>query len=156
HYALIARWIDENRAGHGYGWEPYPLSLRIVNWIKWALAGNELGMVAVQSLAVQTRHLVRRLEWHLLGNHLFANAKALIFAGVVFRRSEADSWRSTGLNILARQLPKQLLADGGHFELSPLYHSRIQEDLLDLINLAQTYPDTLPSQVVETWAEAIQ
>src|SRR5262249_39544867 len=150
-----ARWIEENRVGQGNGWEPYPLSLRIVNWIKWALAGNELGVVAVQSLAVQTHYLVRRLEWHLLGNHLFANAKALIFAGVFFRGSEADSWRSKGLNILARQLPEQLLADGGHFELSPLYHSRIQEDLLDLVNLARTYPNVLSGQAVETWIEAI-
>ncbi|MFO7639734.1 MAG: heparinase, partial [Candidatus Competibacteraceae bacterium] len=30
--ALIARWIADNPPGHGNGWEPYPLSLRIVNW----------------------------------------------------------------------------------------------------------------------------
>ena len=31
----------------------------------------------MDSLAVQARWLVHRLEWHLLGNHLLANAKAL-------------------------------------------------------------------------------
>ncbi len=31
----IMRWIAENPAPGGNGWEPYPLSLRIVNWIKW-------------------------------------------------------------------------------------------------------------------------
>src|SRR5690348_1680901 len=40
HTALIARWIAENPPRSGNGWEPYPLSLRIVNWIKWGLAGN--------------------------------------------------------------------------------------------------------------------
>jgi len=41
HRELIARWIDENPPGTGNGWESYPLSLRIVNWIKWGLRGNE-------------------------------------------------------------------------------------------------------------------
>ena len=40
HRTLIARWIAENPVGHGVGWDPYPTSLRIVNWIKWALAGG--------------------------------------------------------------------------------------------------------------------
>ena len=37
HRALIQRWIEENSPGVGNGWEPYPTSLRIVNWIKWGL-----------------------------------------------------------------------------------------------------------------------
>jgi hypothetical protein len=42
HRALLARWVAENPPGVGNGWEPYPSSLRIVNWIKWWLAGNVL------------------------------------------------------------------------------------------------------------------
>lgn len=55
HGALIARWIEENPAGHGCGWESYPLSLRIVNWIKWALAGG-----AVNPRATAEEDLVGR------------------------------------------------------------------------------------------------
>jgi hypothetical protein len=50
----------------------------------------------VHSLAVQARHLSRRLEYHLLGNHLFANAKALVFAGLFFQGDEADAWLADG------------------------------------------------------------
>lgn len=32
HRRLIQRWIDENPPGVGNGWEPYPTSLRVVNW----------------------------------------------------------------------------------------------------------------------------
>jgi uncharacterized heparinase superfamily protein len=156
HRSLLSRWIEENPPGKGNGWESYPLSLRIVNWIKWALAGNILGEAAIQSLAVQARFLARRLEWHLLGNHLFANAKALIFAGAFFKGEEADAWRQTGLRILSRQLPEQVLADGGHFELSPMYHSLVEEDLLDLVNLAQAYPGTVPQEIVAAWRERAQ
>jgi len=136
--ALIDRWIAENPPATGVGWQPYPTSLRIVNWIKAGLAGLPLPPAAVDSLAVQTRWLAAHLEHHLLGNHLLANAKALVFAGTWFAGAEADAWRRRGLALFARQLPEQILADGGHFERSPMYHAIILEDLLDLLNLART------------------
>ena len=143
---LIARWIADNPPGTGCGWEPYPLSLRIVNWIKWALAGNELPDGALWSLAVQARWLRRRLEFHLLGNHLFANGKALVFAGLFFAGAEAEGWLETGLSILGREIPEQVLADGGHFERSPMYHAIILEDLLDLKNLFRVYGREFPDR----------
>jgi uncharacterized heparinase superfamily protein len=133
--AAIDRWIRENPPGRGTGWEPYPTSLRIVNWVKWALAGGEPGGEAIQSLAVQARWLARRLEWHLLGNHLFVNAKALVFAGCFFDGPEAEGWRSAGSRIIGRQLAEQILADGGQFERSPMYHALALEDVLDLVNV---------------------
>ncbi|MGV6816899.1 MAG: heparinase II/III family protein [Thiotrichales bacterium] len=139
HRALVQRWIDENPVGAGNGWEPYPLSLRIVNWVKWGLQGHRLESDWQVSLATQARYLRRRLEYHLLGNHLFANAKALVFAGLFFAGDEADEWLEKGLAILARELAEQVLPDGGHFELSPMYHAIILEDLLDLLNLARVY-----------------
>lgn len=146
HEELIQRWIKENPPGHGNGWEPYPLSLRIVNWIKWSLQGNTLSENVLHSLAVQIRYLGKRLEYHLLGNHLFANAKALFFAGLFFEGDEAEEWFATGMKILTRELPEQILADGGHFERSPMYHAIILEDLLDLVNLFRTYGRETPKE----------
>jgi hypothetical protein len=103
HHALMVRWITENPPGKGTGWEPYPTSLRVVNWIKWAMAGRPLAPEAVHSLAVQARFLRRRLEHHLLGNHLFANAKALLFAGRFFEGAEAQSWLDCATRLLARR-----------------------------------------------------
>ena len=148
HRELVDCWIADNPAAHGNGWEPYPVSLRIVNWIKWAFGGADLESHWLESLAVQARWLERRVEWHLLGNHLFANAKALIFAGLFFDGPEAARWLKRGLSILAAQLLEQVLADGGHFELSPMYHSIILEDVLDLINVARTFPGAVPEGVV--------
>jgi uncharacterized heparinase superfamily protein len=146
HEELIENWIEENPPGLGTGWEPYPTSLRIANWVKWALSGAVLTPEAIQSLAVQVRWLTKRLEWHLLGNHLFANAKALIFAGLYFKGTEADAWLRKGLKILRRELPRQFLEDGGQFELSPMYHSLALEDLLDLINVSRTHKVALSSE----------
>lgn len=155
HADLMARWIVENPPGRGTAWHPYPLSLRIVNWAKAHLSGRPLSPEAIESLAAQTRYLRARLEWHLLGNHLFVNAKALVIAGTAFDGSEADRWRETGLAILAREVPEQILDDGGHFELSPMYHALILDDLLDLLNLAAAFPGVLPDRQVAEWQEAV-
>ena len=56
-------------------WEPYPMSLRIVNWVKWYLQGGNLNEELSKLLIVQTRFLFKNIEFHILGNHVFANAK---------------------------------------------------------------------------------
>jgi uncharacterized heparinase superfamily protein len=150
---VMDRWIAENPPGSGAGWEPYPLSLRIVNWIKYLLAGNALSRVQTDSLAVQARFLSKKIEYHLLANHLFANAKAMVFAGLFFEDREASDWLSKGLSIIDQELDEQILADGGHFERSAMYHSIILEDLLDLINLDAAYPNAIDPALVTRWKE---
>jgi uncharacterized heparinase superfamily protein len=143
HKQLIQDWINCNPPGFGTGWEPYPVSLRIVNLVKWALRKNKLSSNAKQSLAIQLRWLSKRLEVHLLGNHLFSNAKALVFGGLFFEGKEADGWLGKGFRILSEQIPVQILDDGGHFELSTMYHALAFEDLLDLINVTKCFSDRL-------------
>lgn len=150
HELLLEDWISQNPPGQGVGWEPYPTSLRIVNWIKWALAGGRLPCASIQSLAVQARWLSRKLEFHLLGNHLFANAKALVFAGLFFDGPEADFWLETGLQILTDEIPEQILSDGGQFERSTVYHALALEDILDLCNVMRCYAPTPSSAASAT------
>jgi uncharacterized heparinase superfamily protein len=152
HEQLVARWVAENPPAFGAGWEPYPLSLRIVNWIKWACSGYALPGAAAHSLAVQARYLGRRLEYHLLGNHLLANAKALVFAGAFFEGEEPEQWLDTGLGILERELAEQVLADGGHFERSPMYHSIVLEDLLDLLAIGRVFPSVVSRDCADSWS----
>lgn len=139
HTELIQRWITENPPGQGTGWEPYPTSLRIVNWMKWVLQGNEPVAGMTDSLATQVRWLKKRMEYHLLGNHLLANAKALVWVGLFFEGNEAQDWYETGTKLLSKELHEQVLADGGHFERSPMYHLIVLEDVLDLINIHAVY-----------------
>ncbi len=138
--SLIEKWIDENPPLIGNGWEPYPQSLRIVNWIKYFLSVREVQpQQYLSSLFQQTNILEQDLEYHLLGNHLFANAKALIFAGCYFEGDRAERWLDRGLKILDKEIPEQILKDGGNFELSPMYHNLILTDMLDIYNLARIY-----------------
>lgn len=151
HENLLARWAAENPPGQGEGWEPYPVSRRIVNCVKWVMRGNTFPAAFQASLAVQTRWLAHRLEYHILGNHLFANAKALIHAGLYFQGADAERWYARGMQILQRELPEQVLPDGGHFELSTMYQAGVLEDLLDLVNLLAAYGKQSPP----SWLAAI-
>lgn len=159
HAALVEDWVANNPPGKGNGWEPYPLSLRVVNWMKWALGGATFSPAAWQSLAVQVRWLTGRLENHLLGNHLFSNAKALVMAGLFFEAPEADAWLAKGLRILAREVPEQLLSDGGHFERSTMYHALALEDMVDLVNATQCFTARLSSsqkRQVSDWPKRVR
>ena len=163
--AWVASWIRENPLEGpergGTAWEPYPTSLRIVNWIRWhwrcrAAGGVGLDVAAVNSLAQQAAWLSKRLEHHLLGNHLWANAKALMFAGVFLDTPGASRWRAVGARLLLRELAEQTLGDGGHFELSPMYHAVFTEDALDLLALANAYPDMVAGELITALRGRIQ
>ncbi len=157
HVALLDRWIKGNPRGHGNGWEPYPVSLRIVNWVKWWSSGlTDAPDAWLASLADQAHALTKRLEFHILGNHLFANGKALVFAGVFFQGAQADVWLKKGLQILDREVAEQFLPDGGHFELSPMYHATLLWDVCDLVNLAQVVDLPELNARKQSWQKVIE
>ncbi len=145
---IIVDWIGNNQFGRGTGWEPYPTSLRIINWIKWHWKTNLLSEHAKISLWNQIRYLESRLEYHLLGNHLFINAKALMYACAFFKLNEETRIYKTAISIISEEINEQFLEDGAHFELSPMYHSLAMEDLLDLISISDLLPYNFPKEVI--------
>jgi uncharacterized heparinase superfamily protein len=156
HRLAVDDWIASVRPGDSPGWDPYPLSLRTVNWMKWIQRCTNPDPRWIRSLAVQAGALEKRLEFHLGGNHLFSNAKALVFAGAFFEGSLACRWMNLGLSILEREMPRQILFDGGHYERTPMYHAIAFEDVLDLVNVVRRYPDAVPDRsrvFVDTWSE---
>lgn len=136
---LLDKWIDDNPPLNGNGWEPYPISLRVVNWIKYFIRRDIHNYKFFFSLFQQVNVLSQQLEFHLLGNHLFANAKALVFSGCFFSGEQSDKWLLHGLTILDSEIDEQILNDGANFELSPMYHNIILGDMLDLYNLACSF-----------------
>ena len=144
---LITDWIERNPPDTEDAWEPYTVSLRIVNWIKFFLAkectcseerSEKLPKVEwIESLHRQALWLEQNIEYHILANHYLKNGVALFFAGLYFEGVDADRWLQKGLRILREELKEQFLDDGGHFERSPMYHSICVIDYLDVLNLAQ-------------------
>lgn len=117
---------------HKDGFEPFPISLRIMNWIKFLVKNNIQDSEIDQSLYSQAEILTDQLEFHLLGNHLLENGFALLFAAYYF---SDERFYKKAVAILQPELEEQILADGAHFELSPMYHSLMLYRVLDCINL---------------------
>ncbi len=146
---LINSWIKHNPPGESKGWDSYPISLRLVNWIKWAVANKHYDRFLNDSIASQGGWLSKRIEYHLSGNHLLANAKALIFLGLYFDGNEAKKWLRKGEAIYIEELEEQILDDGGHYERSPMYHAIILEDLLDIKNASNYWENKLDKELVK-------
>lgn len=146
--ALLDDWIANNPQGAAPAWEPYPTSLRIVNWCQFlgSLPPSLRRAHWVNSLYDQARWLERNQEHHILANHFFENLKALLFAGVFFADDKAQRWLHYSQRALLVQLREQILADGGHYERSPLYHCIILDGCLDLYRLACDYPGLFQSE----------
>lgn len=155
--ALVDKWIADNPPMTGNGWEPYCLSLRTVNWIKFFSRGGAQPLKPewLDSLALQVSALEQQLEFHILANHLFANAKALVFAGVFFGGVEGERWLNKGLRLLDAEIREQFLADGAHYERSPMYQAILLWDVADLIQLQQLSALPELEQRASFWQEVL-
>ncbi len=112
--------------------ESYPISLRGINWTKF-LSKNQVKDELINStLYSHYCILYKNLEFHLLGNHLLENAFSLLFGAYYFQDKKLYN---KSKYLLFSELNEQVLKDGAHFELSPMYHQIILSRLLDSIML---------------------
>lgn len=132
HRALVNRWIAENPPVLGNGWEPYTISLRLVNLIYWCKHQGVCDNFVIDSIHQQAYVLRQRCEYHILANHLFANAKALLVYAIVFHDDEMLTFAR---KLFIEQLEEQFLSDGAHYERSPMYHCILLTDVLEIYSL---------------------
>ena len=128
---LINDFIDNINAVKD-GLEPFPISLRGINWIKYLTYNSIENQKIDDSLYAQYYLLLDTLEYHLLGNHLLENGFSLLFGAYYFKDERLYQHAK---KILVTELNEQVLDDGGHFELSPMYHQIMLFRVLDCLNL---------------------
>lgn len=114
--------------------EPFPISLRGINWIKFVSFHKIYDQKIDDSLFAQYAILMDKLEYHLLGNHLLENGFSLLFGAYYF---QDEKLYAKAKEILTTELKEQILDDGAHFELSPMYHQIMLHRVLDCINLVK-------------------
>ncbi len=117
---------------HANGSSAYPTSLRGINWIKFLVQNNIKEEAILSQLYKDYDRLSAFPEYHLLGNHLLENGFSLFFAAHYF--NDKDLYEPAH-HILEEELRVQILADGAHYELSPMYHCIILQRLLECIEL---------------------
>ena len=148
------KWIDQFIAEvrGGFPMDPYPIALRSINWVKFFCRFPEAATkTRLDSLYSQLCLLEKKLEYHLLGNHLLEDAYALYFVGSWLKVN--DSWFEKAKRLLLSQLEEQILPDGAHYEQSPMYHCILLDRLLDCINMSQSTNDTGFINCLKLYAE---
>lgn len=133
--ALIQSWLAENKAWHPVGWRSDVVATRILAWIVHfeEIAGREsdraLRRALLASIAAQVRHLARVAGWELAGAARLRALKGLIGGLVALGGSEKRVARA--VRALERELPMQVLPDGGHRTRSPSVQLQVLRDLID-------------------------
>ena len=134
--ALVLDFVNNIESSKD-GLEPYPTSLRAIHWIKFLTYHNVQNKEIDASLYQQLWILVDKREYHILGNHLLENGFGLLFGAYYF---EDKKLYELAKKILIPELEEQILGDGAHFELSPMYHQLMLYRVLDCYNLVKNNP----------------
>lgn len=132
-FGLMSRYL-EAEPGLKMGKLPYPVSLRVFNWLKAMVRFGRAEPKLLSFIRCDLRNLARNMEYHVMGNHLLENALALCFGGLAL----GDHFSlEKGLKVLREELVLQFLDDGAHHERSPMYQQILLERMLDCLNLCQ-------------------
>ena len=136
--AVFDDWMHANPYGYGVNWavamEP---AMRIFTWTWFfhvfsesqAWTDAEFRARFMAKIFRQSVFVSRHIEnWGIGGNHLIADAAALVVAGLYFGDApEPKRWQARGWRILCGELESQVLADGVDVEASLAYHRLVFE-----------------------------
>lgn len=130
---IISCWIEENpQRNGGEGWSPYTIDLRLTNWLGYYAYVNEelesgFKEKMLESIHEQYAFLSRHLEKDILGNHYFEDLKTLVLCALFFDDAPV---LDVALREFRKECREEILPDGMHFELSPMYHKLILEGVI--------------------------
>lgn len=156
---MIRGWIHGNlKEAGGLGWSAYTISVRLTNWLAWlaqveGALEESFRQELEESVFAQYAYLSRHLERDLLGNHYFENLKALVLCALYFGDSRNLPHY---LDAFRQECREEILPDGMHFELSPMYHNIVLEGLLRVTAALRDagLPDGELEQMVEKMLHA--
>ena len=129
----IRWWIDQNpKSSGGEGWSSYTIDLRLTNWLSYyTVVKDELDddfhRLLIKSIHEQYEFLSRHLEKDILGNHYFEDLKTLVLCALFFKDEKI---LKVALKAFKQECREEILPDGMHFELSPMYHKLIFEGVI--------------------------
>ena len=142
---FVQAWIENHRPENtrqlADAWHPYCISRRIPVWIMLLALSPTISAdhrdVVLQSLIQQATHLKSNLELDIGGNHLLENLAALALIGGVVKREAVSIWDDRLHALLERELKKQILDSGEHFERCPAYHCQMVWILLRVVAVSE-------------------
>ena len=137
-FVQVEGWRDQNRPGFGPNWScAMEVALRAMNLLAafqllrgaTSLTEQHLAMMLTQ-FEQHGSHIRNHLEFSYIAtsNHYLSDVVGLLWLGVCLPELEqADEWRAFGLREMLREMDKQVLPGGAHYESSTGYHRFVLE-----------------------------
>ena len=143
----IDRFIEDTRCNK-IGFAPYPTALRCINWIKFFCDNNRYATSErLSHLFSQLQLLSKSIEYNIGANHLLEDTFALTIGAACFKDKKMAR---NAARLLKRELNRQILPDGAHYEQSPMYHCILSDRILDCINyIGNGNPDLFKTDTME-------
>ncbi len=135
--AVFEQWIENNPCAWGINWscsmEP---AMRVFSWCwfyqmlanapSWQDQGFRFRFL--QGIYLHLAFIRRFIEISdVNGNHLTAEAAALVVGGIFLGRGSPLAWKAEGWRLLQREIQLQVYEDGVNFEGSVPYHRLVAE-----------------------------
>ena len=132
-FEQVESWREQNPLGRGANWScAMEVALRAMNLLAaFSLFRNSPALNEERLLMLLTMfdqhgsHIRRNLEFSYLAtsNHYLSDVAGLLWLGLMLPElHEAAEWRAWALNELLREMDKQVLPNGAHYEGSTGYH----------------------------------
>lgn len=149
---LVDGWIRGFGRWNSFAWSHAVLSARILNWLR---CGDVLfhaesekprkRQARLRSLLHQANYLRRSIPLAHDGGVRLRSAAALSLTGLCVPGQ--DRLYRTGLSVLAREVKRQILPDGGHVSRSPRACAEALLDLLTVRDAARRTGVELPAEI---------
>ncbi len=146
-------WMLRNPTGKGPNWlSPFEVAARLRNWI-WAyfLLAAAPGVSSLflrrawSGLSQHAAFLADHLEYHWPNNHLLLETLSLCEFAVIFRGFGGERYLAQVSKTLEKHVEQQVLADGVHSELCPMYHEIVASELGAFVSLCHKLHHPLPT-----------
>lgn len=142
-------WAQKNQLGKSpendrYAWRPLEASERIQLFpavfdlfIATPSVTPAFLLEFLNSTSMHAEYV--RMHYSKAGNHLLFEAQRILGMGAFLPElNKAATWRKSGIEVLNREIHKQVFADGVQWELSPIYHVAVIEIFVNAYNAAKS------------------
>lgn len=128
---LIRGWIRAHPRWHEQAWRPGILGRRLTAWLAaydFVLAGEDEAFRDSfdSSLAMQAHHLVRDAPHEAGTAEAFAAVNGLVAASLCLGIGESNA----AVDLLEREVDRQILPDGCHVQRNPALHLAVLRDVI--------------------------
>ncbi|MBO4339934.1 MAG: alginate lyase family protein [Bacteroidales bacterium] len=157
HGTVSSGSLDIDSPNECFTWRPLEIGIRLLRWPRQFSLFSGSAFFTPQFLleflrAYHQNASVLMQSFSPSGNHLIHQSSGILRAGICFPEfKDAHSWVKAGVDNLNREITRQCLPDGCHFELDPGYHIGFVESYNDAIQVAvrNGRNDLFPRELLE-------